>query len=121
MSYAAYAGAQQASETPRDLEIRAISFITRQLIDANKPGAEPMNRIRALNGNVRLWTLLIKDLCAPGNALPAAIKASYVSLGLFAHRTSVAALNSRSDLAPLITINTDVLDALEYQRSAIAA
>jgi flagellar protein FlaF len=121
MSYAAYAGVQQAVETPRDLEIRAISHITSQLIAANEPDAEPMTRIRALNGNVRLWSLLMQYLSEPDNALPDTIKASYISLGLFAHRTSVAALTAATDLSTLITINTDVLDALDHQRQASLA
>jgi flagellar protein FlaF len=118
MSYAAYAGAQKASESPRDLEISAISYITRQMTEANQPDAAPMTRIRALNGNVRLWSLLMNDLSQPENALPETIKASYISLGIYARRTSVAALSSQADLAPLIAINTDVLEALDHQRQA---
>ena len=118
MSYAAYAGAQSAIESPRDLEIRAISHITSQLLDANKPDAQPMTRIRALNGNMRLWTLLMEYLADPANALPASVKANYISLGLFAHRTSMAALSQRFDLSPLIRLNTDILDALDNQRRA---
>jgi flagellar protein FlaF len=121
MSYAAYAGAQQAAETPRDLEIRAISHITSQLLDANKPDAEPMSRIRALNGNVRLWSLLTEYLSDPANALPDSIKASYISLGVFARRTSVAALTTSTDLSTLIGLNTDVLEALDHQRQASLA
>jgi len=116
MTYAAYAGVQQAVETPRDLEIRAISHITSQLMEANKAAAEPMTRIRALNGNVRLWSLLMQYLSEPENALPDTIKASYISLGMFAHRTSLAALSTATDLSTLITINTDVLEALDHQR-----
>jgi flagellar protein FlaF len=119
MSYAAYASVQAAIETPRDLEIRAISHITRQLVDANTAEAEPLDRARALNGNIRLWTMLVEDLSDPGNALPDAIKASYISLGLFANRTSVAALTAAgSDLSSLIRINVDLLEALDHQRQA---
>jgi flagellar protein FlaF len=121
MSYAAYAGAQNASENARDLEIRTISHITRQLVDANTRDAEPQSRIRALNGNVRLWSLLIEDLSDPGNALPDALKGSYISLGIFARRASLGALTETSDLSTLIKINTDVLDALDHQRQASLA
>lgn len=120
MSYAAYAGIQKASESARDLEIRAISHITRQLIEANRAGAEPIARTRALNGNIRLWSLLMNDLSAPENALPEAVKAGYLSLGQFSQRASLAALPGKGDLATLIRINTDVLDALDHQRSAAA-
>ncbi len=116
MSYAAYASAQNAGESPRDLEIRAISHITRQLIEANRAGTEPLARIRALNGNIRLWSLLMQDLSNPDNSLPDDLKARYISLGLFARRTSLAALSTASDLSPLIRLNTDVLDALDRQR-----
>jgi flagellar biosynthesis activator protein FlaF len=121
MSYAAYAGVQNANESPRDLEIRAISHITRQLIEANQPGAEPIDRTRALNGNMRLWSLLIQDLSDPGNALPDALKGRYISLGLFARRTSLKALTTPTDLGLLIRLNTDVLEALDRQRQSQAA
>lgn len=117
MSHAAYAHAQQASETARDLEIRAISYITHQLAEANVADAEPLARIRALNGNARLWSVLIEDLSGPDNALPEAVKASYISLGLFARRASVAAMSDSADLDTLIRINTDVLEALDHQRA----
>jgi flagellar biosynthesis regulator FlaF len=118
MSYAAYATVQNAIETPRDLEVRAIAHITRQLIEVNTPEADPLDRTRALNGNMRLWSLLVEDLSAPGNALPDPIKANYISLGLFAHRASMKALSRAMDLSPLIQINTDVLEALDQQRQA---
>ena len=120
MSYAAYAGVQNAAESARDLEIRAISHITRQLIEANHQGVAPLTRTRALNGNIRLWSLLMQDLQKPGNALPEIVKARYISLGLFARRTSLKAIRNASDLAPLIRINTDVLEALDRQRQAAA-
>ena len=118
MSYAAYASTQKAIEGPRDLEIRAISHITGKLAAANDPGVEALDRIRALNGNIRLWSLLTQDLADPGNALPAQVKANYLSIGAFAKRASVAALTTKTDLSTLIQINTDVLEALESQRRA---
>ncbi len=120
MSYTAYATVQKASETPRDMEIRAVSHVTRQLSDANQPSADPVSRIYALRGNAKLWSLLIEDLSDPGNALPDVLKASYISLGLFACRTSLAAMSGIADLSTLIRINTDVLEALDHQRAAAA-
>jgi flagellar protein FlaF len=121
MSHNAYAMTQQATEAPRDLEIRAIAFVTRQLTAANQPDAELITRIRALNVNMQMWTLLVDDLSQPDNALPEVLKARYISLGLFAKRRSLAALMDRSDLSVLIQLNTDVLDALEYQRQSVPA
>ena len=123
MSYAAYAGVQKSTESSRDLEIRAISFTTQQLAQANKPDAEPLDRIRALNGNIRLWGMLVEDLSDPGNALPEPIKANYISLGLYVRRASLTALSkaTATDLTTLISINTDVLDALDYQRKTSVA
>ena len=121
MSYAAYATVQNAIETPRDLEIRAVSHVTRQLTEANEPGAEPMARIRALNSNVKLWSILVEDLSSPNNALPEKIKSSYISIGLFAKRRSVAALTTSADLTTLIGLNRDILDALDHQRQASIA
>ena len=121
MSYNAYASLQQATESPRDLEIRAITFVTKNLTDANQPDVAPLDRIRALNGNIKLWSLLTNDLLNPNNGLPEAIKASYIKIGKFAKRASTEALTRPSDLSILIQINTDVLDALNYQTRVQAA
>lgn len=118
MSHAAYASTQKAAEGPRDLEIRAISHITGKLVAANDPGVEPMDRIHALNGNVRLWSLLTQDLSDPGNALPTQIKASYLSIGNYVRKASLSAMAGKGCLSTLIKINTDILDALEVQRRA---
>ena len=118
MSYAAYANVQKASETPRDIEIRAVSDITRRLADVNQPGVAPLDRILALNDNILLWNTLIEDLEDPGNALPDTLKASYISIGMFVRRSSLAALAQETNLATLIGINTDVLEALNQQRLA---
>jgi flagellar biosynthesis regulator FlaF len=120
MSYAAYAARQSANETPRDLEIRAISHVTRQLAEANKPGADKIDRVRALNGNSKLWSLLMQDLQEPTNLLPDMLKARYISLGIFAHKTSVAAMTNDKDLSNVIAINNDVLEALNLQKPATA-
>ena len=118
MSYAAYAARQAAAESPRDLEIRAISHVTRQLSDANKPDADKIARLRALNGNSKLWSLLMQDLQEPANGLPDMLKARYISLGLFAQKTSVAAMTNDKDLSSVIAINNDVLEALNLQSAA---
>jgi flagellar biosynthesis regulator FlaF len=121
MSYNAYAAQQQATESPRDLEIRAITFVTKNLVDATRPDVAPLDRIRALNGNLKLWSLLTNDLLNPDNGLPEAIKTSYLRLGKFAKRASTEALLRPSDLSLLIQINTDLLDALNYQARVQAA
>jgi flagellar protein FlaF len=118
MGYEVYAGVQQATESARDLEIRAIAHVTRQLADVNQPEADPLARIRALNGNMKLWSLLMQDLESPGNGLPDEIKANYISIGRYVHRTSLASLQGQEPLDGLIALNTDVLDALHQQRNA---
>jgi flagellar biosynthesis regulator FlaF len=118
MNYAANTQVQNAIGTPRTLEMQAISHITHQLVAANTPDADPLDRTRALNGNLKLWSMLVEDLSDPGNTLPDPIKGSYISLGMFAHRASLKALTAEADLAPLIRINVDVLEALNQQRLA---
>ena len=118
MSYEAYATAQKAGETPRELEIRAVSHVTRRLAEVNRADAAPLDRVLAINDNAKLWTVLIEDLEDPSNALPDTLKASYISIGMFARRTSLAAMTSGAGLAALIEINTDVLEALNHQRLA---
>jgi len=121
MTYKVYAGIQKAHESPRDLEIRAISHITRQLVEADQPQSDPIDRIKALNGNMRLWSLLTQDLANPGNQLPDTIKANYIALGRFVIRASLSSLVKRDSLKTLIQINMDVLEALHQQQMACAA
>jgi len=118
MSYAAYANVQKATETARDIEIRAVSHVTKRLAEVNEPDAAPLERVLALNDNIKLWNMLIEDLEDPGNALPDVLKASYISIGMFARRSSLAALSQDTNLATLIDINIDVLEALNSQRLA---
>ena len=88
--------------------------------DCDRPGADPVERTRALNGNIRLWSLLMADLEGPGNGLPDAVRGGYIALGRFARRASVSALRNGGSLKTLISLNTDILDALGHQRAAAA-
>jgi flagellar protein FlaF len=115
MTYAAYSQVQQASESPRDLEIRAVADITRRLENANKPDANPIERVKALYWNNRMWTIFIRDLAEPTNKLPEKLRGSYISLGLFVQRHCAAAMAGNRDISALITINRDLLEALDQQ------
>jgi flagellar biosynthesis regulator FlaF len=118
MSHAACVSMQKAAEGPRGLEIHAISHVTGKLVAANDPGVEPLDRTHALNGNVRLWSLLTQDLSNTANALLTPIKASCLSIGIYVRKANLSATDNKTDLSTLNRINKDILDALKLQRRA---
>jgi flagellar protein FlaF len=121
MTYAAYSAVQQASESPRELEMRAVADVTRRLENANKPGASAIDRVKALYWNNRMWSIFIQDLATPSNPLPEKLRGSYISLGLFVQRQCAAAMIGNRDISTLITINRDLLEALDSQGRPAAA
>jgi flagellar biosynthesis regulator FlaF len=62
-----------------------------------------------------MWTIFIRDLAEPTNKLPEKLRGSYISLGLFVQRHCAAAVAGNRDISALITINRDLLEALDQQ------
>lgn len=61
----------------------------------------------ALDRLDRLWTVLLGDLAHPDNALPEALRAQLISVGLWVMRESAQARLS-ADVAGLIAVNTTI-------------
>lgn len=113
MSAARYAASQDATATPRDIELRALRYVNGLLGAA---GADVPARAAALHKVHRMWTILISDLLDARNALPPALKGSLVSLGLWAQKESLARMADAESLQPLIALHRDLIEGLEAQR-----
>jgi flagellar protein FlaF len=111
---ARYAAQQNAAATPRETELRAFRFVNGLLAAAG----DTASRAQALHKTHMLWSLLMADLTLPGNALPPALKAQLVSLGLWAQREAAARLDDAASLAPLIELHRDMIAGLEAQQAA---
>lgn len=114
MSAARYAATQNATEAPREIELRALRYVNGLLTAA---GSSVVARAVALYKAHRLWSILIGDLMAPGNGLPAALRGQLASLGLWAQRECMARLTDAASLQPLITLHRDLIEGLQAQAS----
>ena len=112
MSAARYASTQDATASPRDIEIRAFRTANGLLAAA---GADIAARAVALHKVHRMWSILMSDVLDERNALPADLKGRLVSLGLWAQRESLARLSDSASLQPLIALHRDLAEGLEAQ------
>ncbi|MBU8546423.1 MULTISPECIES: flagellar biosynthesis regulator FlaF [Roseomonadaceae] len=112
MSVARYAATQNATASPREIELRAFRYVNGLLAVASGTRA----RAIALEKAHRLWSILINDLGSPGNKLPAELRGNLVSLGLWAQRETDLRLDDGGSLEPLMALHRDMIEALEAQR-----
>jgi flagellar protein FlaF len=117
MSASSYASVQSRIETPRETEIRAFRYVNGLLSSAG----DAASRAAALHKAHRLWSILLGDLTSPDNRLPVELRASLVSLGLWAQREALARLSDDRGVEPLLALHRDMIEALEAQVSAPAA
>lgn len=126
MGLAAYKRTIRESETPRQIERRILSRVTHDLsekgqgFDATQDKGERLNILAsglrdAIHENQRFWTALRYDLSDPGNAMPAALKASMISIALWVDRHSTALMAGEGRLAGLVEINTNIAAGLAGQ------
>jgi len=102
----AYA-ASSAHRSPRDQEAEVFRRATAALRSARN--ANPVQQVRALADNGRLWTTVIDLMRDPENALPPALRASIVSVGMAVQREM---LRDAPDFDFLIEINEDIAAGL---------
>lgn len=114
MSVARYAANQNAAASPREIELRALRYINGLLAAA----ANLRGRAIALEKTHRLWSILLRDLGSPGNALPASLRANLISLGLWAQRECDDRLGDMNSLEPLMALHRDLIEGLEAQTRA---
>jgi len=101
---------QLASERERTAFDRALHLL-RSAEAKDETGAE---RIAAIAFVQDLWNVLIRDLLDPENALPDALKADLVSIGVWIMREGGAVLSApERSLTALIEVNTSIRDGLQ--------
>ena len=117
MSVARYAATQNAAASPREIELRALRYVN-GLLAASR---DLRSRAVALEKTHRLWSILVRDLGSPGNALPPDLRANLISLGLWAQRECDARLNDAKSLEPLMALHRDLIEGLEAQTKGARA
>lgn len=99
--------AASAFRSPREQEADVFRRATGAL-RAARNGTE-MDQVKALADNTRLWMMVGNLLSDPDNALPAALRASMVSVGKALHREM---RQPAPDFAFLIAVNEDITAGL---------
>jgi len=126
MSIAAYKRTIRESETPRQIERRILSRITGQLeqhaqgFDGAESKSERQTLLASglrssLSENQAMWRAMRHDLAADGNALPANLRASLLSLALWVDRQSAAVMGGEKGLGALVAINRSIIAGLSGQ------
>jgi flagellar protein FlaF len=111
MSVAAYQKANQNTENPKQREYRAFAMLTRAMEEAE--AEDQMAKVRAVAKNQQLWLTLQKDLISEGNSLPKELKGQLLSIALWVARYSGPAMRGEAELAPLITVNKQIMEGLK--------
>ncbi|SFT08824.1 flagellar protein FlaF [Sulfitobacter marinus] len=131
MSLAAYKKTIRESETPRQIERRILSRVTHDLAEKGKAfdaSDSPADRLAILSEglrdslyeNQRFWSTLRHDLAEPENTMPAALKASLISLALWVDRQTSGLMAGQGSVAGLVEINTNIVAGLSGQAATTA-
>lgn len=97
----------------RRQERAAFQRVIRLLTVARDDPGNARALIEARSFTVRLWTVLMDELAAPGNGLPEELRAGLLSIGIWVMRETDEAHTPVPDLDALIETHQIVLDGLE--------
>ena len=131
MTETGYAGASNANayrqtlaetESPREMERRVFSQVTRALQDADSEGRPSSDALTqdALARNQQLWGALMFDVADKDNPLPERLRAQIISLAMFVDKHTGEVLAGRKSLTPLIELNQMMIRGLQGVRPEIA-
>lgn len=119
MSLHAYQQAATRAESPREMEYRLFTQVTRALAEAALlPPENIAGRMDALDWNRRIWTTLGADCSLPNNTLPGALRASIISLSLWVSRHTSQVMRREEEIEPLIEVNRMVMQGLSGRLEA---
>ena len=122
MSLQAYKQAANRAESPRDTEYRLFAQVTLALMEAARADPSDISgRIDALDWNRSIWTVLLTDCSSPDNQLPAALRASIISLGIWVGKHTSAVIRRQEEIQPLIDVNRLIMQGLAPNAAAAAA
>lgn len=121
---AAYKQTLQETESPREMERRVFSQVTRALQDAEAarlPVQLDENAQEALERNQQLWGALMFDVADQENGLPQALRAQIISLALFVDNYTGEVLAGRKPVRLLIELNQMIIRGLQGVRPETTA
>ena len=115
----AYSSPAAPIRTARGTEYEAIADVTRALRKASASERSGFgDLVSALHRNRQLWTTLAAAVADPANELPSALRARIFYLYEFTAQHTSDVLARRADAAPLIEINTAIMQGLRAEEPA---
>ena len=98
----------------RERERQAVDRSIELLIEAEKAGVHSREAVDAVTLVQRLWAALMEDLAHPSNALPQALRAQLISIGVWMMREAEEIRQGRSsNFKGLIEVSTSIRDGLK--------
>lgn len=112
MSLNAYQRARTMVEHPRATECRLMSEITREMMEARDKGLAGAALMTVLHRNREVWSAFSDACGAQGNLLPAELRASIISIGLWVDRFTSEVMRGTDTIDELITVNRSIIEGL---------
>ncbi|WP_262694968.1 flagellar biosynthesis regulator FlaF [Kordiimonas aquimaris] len=115
MSYQAYKKAQTTTETSSQIEYRLFAQVTNALMSVKDLECTDKRTIEALDWNRRMWSVFSSDCGAKGNGLPDDLRASIISLSIWASKHTSLVMRGQGKVEALIDVNKMIMDGLADQ------
>ncbi|WP_341702385.1 flagellar biosynthesis regulator FlaF [Ferrovibrio sp.] len=114
-----YLTAQNKLESPRQIEYRLFSSVTRALIDVrplmeSKLPAEVAQIASAIGWNRDVWNHLMPEVLDEANPMSKDLKVALINICIFVNKhTDRITQGQTTDIEPLIAINRNIMDGLK--------
>ncbi|MFN3936829.1 MAG: flagellar biosynthesis regulator FlaF [Gemmobacter sp.] len=116
----AYARPQSPGRSPRTLEYDLLARVTRRMEASwSRHKKDFPGLAAALDENARLWTTFAADVAAPGNALPAPLRAQIFYLFQFTQAHTRRVLAGAASVEALVEINLSVMRGLRGETGRV--
>lgn len=112
MSLNAYQRVRTLVESPRGTESRLMRQITGEMMNARDSGLSGPALMPVLHRNRQVWGAFSDACGAPGNALPADLRASIISIGLWVDRYTSEVVRGSDTIDELIAVNRSIIEGL---------
>lgn len=121
MTLSAYQAARARAETPRSAELRLLSEITGEMMEAEERGLKGAMLMPSLHRNRQMWHAFQQDCTDPNNSLARELRGQIVSLALWVDRFTSDVIAGRERIRELIEVNRTIMEGLRTPQQRVAA
>lgn len=105
---------ENSPKVARERERQVLERCLEMLALADEKGPDSREAIDALMYCRRIWATFLEDLASPGNALPDALRAEIISIGIWVIREAESIrLGNSTDFKPLIEVTAALHEGLK--------